>query len=394
VKYGIFLGRFQPFHKGHAYIIENIIKKNLEPVIFIGSVNKLDDKNPLTFEQRKILIKKVFSQIKYILPLNDTISWNEWWDNLESEIKKFSRNKKDIIFVTHKKEKDKCNFVFKGKEYFDNYQMIFEKEGYKTIEIENYSSISNKDIHATDIRSNENCAKEYLHPEVYECLKKHKFWGYTWYNECDRYKIVEYTNWIKVWGGDGTMLRAVDNYKYLNKPFFGIGRGTVNFLMNNEEIIKNPVYVEVNLIGVELNNKTYTAFNEIMLGGDMASWIEFNVKDKDEIIGEFKGGGIIVSTSQGSTGINKNNNGTILPLSSKNWVITGDKTNRKINYVIEPQELKIEFKSRTPVHLWCDGRKIKTFDSNILHKINIINPNQSVKLLFNNIHEFKKKRRL
>ena len=392
-KYGIILGRFQPFHGGHEYIVSQVLKKDYEPIIFIGSVNKLNEKNPLTFEQRKKLIKLIFPDIKHIYPLEDKKDWDQWWYNLEKKLKTISNNKNDIIFITHKKTQDKCKFTFKDKEYFDNYQVIFELEGYKTKNIPVYK-INNKVIHATDIRKNKDYAKKVLRKQIYDWLEKNNFWGKELYNKNNKYKIIEYTNWIKVYGGDGTMLKAVNKYQKLNKPFFGIGKGTMNFLMNKDEEILTPHSIELNLIGINIDdNKIQTAFNEIMIGGDMSSWITFNVFDNDEIIGKFKGGGIIISTSQGSTGINKNNGGTILPLSSKNWIITGDKTNRKINYIIEPQELKISFISRNNVYIWIDGRKIKKFERNKDYQIKILPTNKKVILWFNNIHEFKRKRK-
>ena len=209
-------------------------------------------------------------------------------------------------------------------------------------------------------------------------------------------------------GGDGTMLTAINKFRHLNKPFFGIGAGTLNFLMNkpnsNSEynIFKNAKYKTFNLIKVKVayekpnilgnleeNIEIFQAFNDVMLGGDMNSWIDFNVHDKDKIIGQFKGGGLIISTAQGSTGINKNNNGVILPLGSKNWSVTGDKTNRKINYVIKPKRTTITCESRTSVRLWVDGHN-HIIDGVI--KIEI-SKGDKVTLIFNNYDDFKRKRR-
>ena len=174
-KYGIILGRFQPFHTGHEHIVNQILKEGYEPVIFIGSVNKLNDKNPLTFEQRKKLIKLIFPDIKHIYPLEDKKDWDKWWYNLEKKLKNISNNKDDIVFFTHKKTKDKCKFIFKNKEYFDNYQIIFELEEYKTKNISSYK-INNKVIHATNIRKNKNYGKIFLRKKVYDWLEKNNFW--------------------------------------------------------------------------------------------------------------------------------------------------------------------------------------------------------------------------
>jgi len=210
-------------------------------------------------------------------------------------------------------------------------------------------------------------------------------------------------DWIIAQGGDGTMLKAINKFRHLNKPFFGIGAGTLNFLMNTDTTaFDNAKHKKFSLIKVivtfEKPNKlgnleetieTFQAFNDVMLGGDMNSWIDFNVHDKDKIIGQFKGGGLIISTAQGSTGINKNNNGVILPLGSKNWSVTGDKTNRKINYVIRPKRTTITCESRTPVRLWVDGQ------NHIIERVKKIeiSKGDKVTVVFNNYDDFKRKRR-
>jgi len=396
-KFGIFIGRLQPIHKGHIENIYQIIKEKIEPIIFIGSTNIIDDKNPLNFTQRKKLVKIIFPDIKYILSLEDNLDWNKWFKNLENKLKNIAFEykqpfyKEDFVFYIHKKEKDKCKFLFKKKEYYCNYQEIFDLEGYPIKELKDIC-IDNNLIHSTEIRKNKKYAKKVVPSIILKKLEEWHFWGKELYNEKynnKEYKIIEYPNFIKVYGGDGTMLKAVDNFKHLNKPFYGIAQGTVNFLMNTEKEIKKPTAIELDLIQAE--NKE--AFNEIIIGNEISDWIDFNIEDKDEIIGNFKGGGIIISTAQGSTGVNKSTGGVILPLSSKNWVISGILTNRRIHYVLEPQKLKIKFKSRKTEYLWIDGKKIKKFLPNIEHEI-IIQTGKKVVLFFNNIHEFKKKRKM
>jgi len=210
-------------------------------------------------------------------------------------------------------------------------------------------------------------------------------------------------------GGDGTLLRAITKFRHLDKPFFGVAAGTENFLMNpasNLDIFDDAEYIEFQLIKVtvtylrdtikagwihqEETTKTYQAFNDIMIGGDMNSWIHFNVHDKDRLIGRVKGGGLIFSTAQGSTGINKNNGGVILPLSSHNWVVTGDKTHRRVNYVLEPSRTTITLKSRKPVSLWVDG------SSHIISDVLSVEiaAGDTVTVIFNDYTDFKQKRKL
>jgi len=210
--------------------------------------------------------------------------------------------------------------------------------------------------------------------------------------------IKEHESYIEAKGGDGTLLKAINKLSYLGKPFFGVAAGTENFLMNSEgEILENHSIVKFNTIQVEVEFEIFNeerkeilyAFNDVMIGGDMNSWIEFNVKEKDDFFGSFKGGGLIISTPQGSTGINYNNSGVILPLDSNLWSITGDKTNRKIEYVLKPRKTTIEVQSRRDVYLWVDG------SNHIFRGVKkvTLKKGKQVEVIFNNYSEFKRKRR-
>ena len=209
-------------------------------------------------------------------------------------------------------------------------------------------------------------------------------------------KIIDKDDHILAIGGDGTLLKAINKYKHLNKPFFGYAKGTINFLMNQEtEPINNCKFKKFNLIRVQVttfeNNaqvvRTFQAFNDIVLGA-FNGWINFNCTHRDNILGNFWGSGIVISTAQGSTGINKNNYGTILPLTSKNWSVTGMQCNRVINYVLEPKTLTIDISGRESVMLYIDGK------NNIINDVISITVSKGDKVtcIFNNYQRFKEKR--
>ena len=223
-----------------------------------------------------------------------------------------------------------------------------------------------------------------------------------WIDEYDKSKYIkEFDNYIEVNGGDGTLIRAIYMHANKNKPFFGIANGTVNFLLNQESHITEKVTAQKFYLikgSVTYIRKTFgwkeeevteefVAFNDIILG-EFNAWIDFNCKHEDNILGNFFGAAILVSTAQGSTGSNKNNHGTILPLSSKNWSVTGVQCNRNINYVIESTNLEIDVKSRGPITLCVDGSR------NIYQNVSKIKITRgdSVEVLFNNIQNFKEKR--
>ena len=203
-------------------------------------------------------------------------------------------------------------------------------------------------------------------------------------------------------GGDGTMLKAINKFRHLNKPFYGIGAGTANFLMNpstDADIYETAKYKKFNLIKVEVTyrkneieniTETFQAFNEVLMGGDMNTWAEYNVHDKDAIIGKFKGCGVSVCTAQGSTGFNMGNGGSVLPLSSDQWFVTSAFSKRNIRVPIEPKRTTITVESRASITVWVDGQNHIIKD---VEKIEI-SKGDVVTVIFNDYDAFKRKRRV
>ncbi len=107
----VFLGRFSPFQRGHASIVEEMIRVNgMENcLIMIGSSNTLNERTPYTYEQRAEMVKAVFPEIKTIplpdgkpgLVYFDGSTNEEWLDNIE-KIQKEQQTK--FVFYGGSKE--------------------------------------------------------------------------------------------------------------------------------------------------------------------------------------------------------------------------------------------------------------------------------------------------
>ena len=223
-------------------------------------------------------------------------------------------------------------------------------------------------------------------------------------------QIIEHSKYIEVIGGDGSLLKAINKFKHLNKPFFGIAGGTLNFLMNDEtSIVDDADYIDFSLIKVKVTYKKenedyfnpkdafddvteeFQAFNDILFGGDMNTWAEFDVKDADGIIGKFKGCGVGIATAQGSTGFNRNNEGSIMSLNSDQWFITSGFGDRNIRIPIDPNDTVITGYCRDDnLTVWADGK------NNIIRNVSKIELSigEKVTVIFNDYESFKKKRRV
>jgi nicotinamide-nucleotide adenylyltransferase len=101
-----FIGRFQPFHKGHKNVVEKYKDKGL--VLVIGSSEKSrTDENPLNVDERKEIIRECFPGIS-IFEVEDRESDKEWkkevLDKTEAEeiisgnerVRKIFSNSKDV----------------------------------------------------------------------------------------------------------------------------------------------------------------------------------------------------------------------------------------------------------------------------------------------------------
>ncbi len=80
----LYIGKFQPFHKGHKQVVEKLAKKHEELIIVIGGANFSYTKtNPFTSGERIEMIKKsidVNFENVYIIPIID-IEDNILWPN-------------------------------------------------------------------------------------------------------------------------------------------------------------------------------------------------------------------------------------------------------------------------------------------------------------------------
>jgi nicotinamide-nucleotide adenylyltransferase len=85
MKKALFVGRFQPFHKGHLEVIGRLSKKYGKVYIIIGSATESGTfKNPFTLEERIEMIKRALEpsgiknfEISSVEDFNDDRLWTE-----------------------------------------------------------------------------------------------------------------------------------------------------------------------------------------------------------------------------------------------------------------------------------------------------------------------------
>ncbi len=81
---GLVIGRFQPFHKGHAYLIRQAFSFCETIVIGIGSSNRNNKENPIRFRVRKKILlqfikaENLQSKVVKIISIPDVPDDDEW----------------------------------------------------------------------------------------------------------------------------------------------------------------------------------------------------------------------------------------------------------------------------------------------------------------------------
>ena len=81
---GVILGRFQPFHLGHASVLENALEHADKVLLLIGSSQESRTKrNPFSYEERKTMVESSFKERVIVAPLpdlgiGDVCGWGEY----------------------------------------------------------------------------------------------------------------------------------------------------------------------------------------------------------------------------------------------------------------------------------------------------------------------------
>ena len=67
-KHAMFIGRWQPFHNGHKWLIDQKLKADVPVLIAVRDIPP-DDANPLTTDQTVIILETAFrdSDVKVIV---------------------------------------------------------------------------------------------------------------------------------------------------------------------------------------------------------------------------------------------------------------------------------------------------------------------------------------
>lgn len=214
---------------------------------------------------------------------------------------------------------------------------------------------------------------------------------------------------IMVIGGDGAMIYAIRNYHKINKPFLGINRGHLGFLMNdaegkkdsNGQIIKNTVVKIKNedfkiksypLISCKADKKQRYIFGDLALLNSLRRMESFQTikldieLDKNKLF-RYSGDGLIISSSIGSTAYNLSARGPAVHRDINCLVLTPNNPHPSAQFrslffpLVLPHKTFIDISvveaKKRPAQLIADGENLGAVE-----QVKITTSNKSIRLLY------------
>ena len=159
----LFVGRFQPFHKGHLDIVKEILKENERIIIVIGSSEKnFLPKNPLTAGERFQLIDEALKEAKIspkkycIIPVRNVNNYALWVNHINIHVPPYTK-----LYTGSKIVKACYEGKYKGKD---------KKFGPKIIQVKREMPISATLVRESIVTNGK--WKELVPPAVAKLLKK------------------------------------------------------------------------------------------------------------------------------------------------------------------------------------------------------------------------------
>ncbi|WEM33182.1 nicotinamide-nucleotide adenylyltransferase [Escherichia phage EJP2] len=173
----VYIGRFQPAHKGHEAVLENAIKKADRVVILVGSAEQArSPKNPFTFEERQKVLDGITTRLAQdewakgrrvmidILPVHDFVYNNQkWLMEVQEQVRSCTKSE-NITLTGCRKHGDDSTFYL---EFFPQWNQDFITE----------TTQEDVGINATQLRNQFFSTKQVpeqnvLTPETVEFLEK------------------------------------------------------------------------------------------------------------------------------------------------------------------------------------------------------------------------------
>jgi hypothetical protein len=130
----VYSGRFQPAHRGHAQVYKSLVEQYPGADVYVATTNKVDEKSPLNFQERKFTLEKagvpgdrIIQVVSPYVAKEITLKYNDTKDKLI-----YAVSEKDIDRFSYGPKKDGSPSYFQKLNTTDNLLPLGEK-GYIAI---------------------------------------------------------------------------------------------------------------------------------------------------------------------------------------------------------------------------------------------------------------------
>lgn len=121
--YALFVGRFQPFHNGHLFVVREIAKRGYVPLLVIGSAYQSHiPQNPFTAGERFTMINRTLKTEgieHHIIPVPNINRYGVWVSHVENLVPPF-----DVVFANSPLIRE----LFKEKGYRVESTELYQRE--------------------------------------------------------------------------------------------------------------------------------------------------------------------------------------------------------------------------------------------------------------------------
>ena len=146
--YLVFIGRFQPFHKGHEEVVNRALEMSERVIMLVGGFGKpRSPRNPWTFEERRDIIRAVYNNDRRLIiqPIKDyTYNDNLWLEEVQNKVKELVLDN-GTSFNPDGMNDYKIGLIGCEKDHTSYYINLFPQWGNEAVKFVN-------PINATDIR--------------------------------------------------------------------------------------------------------------------------------------------------------------------------------------------------------------------------------------------------
>jgi bifunctional NMN adenylyltransferase/nudix hydrolase len=110
-EFGVFIGRFQPFHNAHFEAVKFALTKVKKLIVVLGSASQAKTiKNPWSSDERIMMILSCFSdeerqRFDFVTAKDYLYNDNLWLTAVQEEISELTEGEKDIVLIGHRKDR-------------------------------------------------------------------------------------------------------------------------------------------------------------------------------------------------------------------------------------------------------------------------------------------------